>query len=211
MADNQNEDIEKQKGKLNVKPPKINIYWVYGIIAVILLGMQFIGYKPASVPISWEKFNTEMLQTHDVEKLEVVNGKTVEIYIKKDRLTDEKYKLVSKTNINTVNDGPHYSFNILSPDDFSKKLDAAQQTFAEADRIPVYPVERANWGDWVGIVLPIIVIIGLWLFVMRRVAGGMGGGGGQIFNFGKSKATLFDKGTKVNVTFNDVAGLDEAK
>ncbi|GDX51586.1 ATP-dependent zinc metalloprotease FtsH [Bacteroidota bacterium] len=211
MADNQNEDIEKQKGKLNVKPPKINIYWVYGIIAVILLGMQFIGYKPASVPISWEKFNTEMLQTHDVEKLEVVNGKTVEIYIKKDRLTDEKYKAVSKTNINTVNDGPHYSFNILSPDDFSKKLDAAQQTFAEADRIPVYPVERANWGDWVGIVLPIIVIIGLWLFVMRRVAGGMGGGGGQIFNFGKSKATLFDKGTKVNVTFNDVAGLDEAK
>lgn len=120
MADNQNEDIEKQKGKLNVKPPKINIYWVYGIIAVILLGMQFIGYKPASVPISWEKFNTEMLQTHDVEKLEVVNGKTVEIYIKKDRLTDEKYKAVSKTNINTVNDGPHYSFNILSPDDFSK-------------------------------------------------------------------------------------------
>ena len=211
MADNQNEDIEKQKGKLNVKPPKINIYWVYGIIAVILLGMQFIGFKPASVPISWENFNAEMLQTHEVEKLEVVNSKTVEVYIKKDKLTDEKYKTVAKTNINTANEGPHYYFNILSPDDFSKKLDAAQQTFAEADRVSVYPVERANWGDWVGIVLPIIVIIGLWLFVMRRVAGGMGGGGGQIFNFGKSKATLFDKNTKVNVTFNDVAGLDEAK
>ena len=186
MADNQNEDIEKQKGKLNVKPPKINIYWVYGIIAVILLGMQFIGFKPASVPISWEKFNAEMLQTHEVEKLEVVNSKTVEVYIKKDKLTDEKYKTVAKTNINTANEGPHYYFNILMPDDFSKKLDAAQQTFAEADRVSVYPVERANWGDWVGIVLPIIVIIGLWLFVMRRVAGGMGGGGGQIFNFGKS-------------------------
>ena len=211
MADNQKEDLEKQNGKINMKAPKFNIYWIYGIIAVILLGMQFIGYKPASVPISWEKFNNEMLQTHDVEKLEVVNGKSVEVYIKKDRLTDEKYKTVAKTNINTVNDGPHYTFNILSADDFSKKLDAAQQTFAEADRIPVYPVERANWGDWVGVVLPIIVIIGLWLFVMRRVAGGMGGGGGQIFNFGKSKATLFDKGTKVNVTFNDVAGLDEAK
>jgi len=211
MADNQKEDIEKQKGKLNIKPPKINIYWVYGIIAVILLAVQFIGFKPDSVPISWEKFNTEMLQNHEVEKLEVVNGKTVEIYIKKDRLSDEKYKKVSKTNINTVNEGPHYFFNILSPDDFSKKLDAAQQNFADSDRVPVFPVERANWGDWVGIVLPIIVIIGLWLFVMRRVSGGMGGGGGQIFNFGKSKATLFDKGTKVNVTFNDVAGLDEAK
>ena len=211
MADNQKEDIEKQKGKMNIKPPKINIYWVYGIIAVILLAVQFIGFKPDSVPISWEKFNTEMLQNHEVEKLEVVNGKTVEIYIKKDRLSDEKYKKVSKTNINTVNEGPHYFFNILSPDDFSKKLDAAQQNFADSDRVPVFPVERANWGDWVGIVLPIIVIIGLWLFVMRRVSGGMGGGGGQIFNFGKSKATLFDKGTKVNVTFNDVAGLDEAK
>lgn len=211
MADNQKEDIEKQKGKMNIKPPKINIYWVYGIIAVVLLAVQFIGFKPDSVPISWEKFNTEMLQNHEVEKLEVVNGKTVEIYIKKDRLSDEKYKKVSKTNINTVNEGPHYFFNILSPDDFSKKLDAAQQNFADSDRVPVFPVERANWGDWVGIVLPIIVIIGLWLFVMRRVSGGMGGGGGQIFNFGKSKATLFDKGTKVNVTFNDVAGLDEAK
>ncbi len=212
MADNnQKEEFDKQRAKLNVKPPKFNIYWIYGIIAVILLGMQFIGFKPATVPISWEKFNTEMLQTHDVEKLEVANGKSVEVYIKKDRLTDEKYKAVAKTNINTVNDGPHYTFNILSPDDFSKKLDAAQQSFAEADRVPVYPVDRANWGDWVGVVLPIIVIIGLWLFVMRRVSGGMGGGGGQIFNFGKSKATLFDKNTKVNVTFNDVAGLDEAK
>ncbi len=211
MAENQNEEVEKQKNKLNVKPPKFNIYWIYGIIAVILIGMQFIGFKPASVPISWEKFNNEMLQTHDVEKLEVLNGKSVEVYVKKDRLTDEKYKTVSKTNFNTVNEGPHYYFNILSPDDFSKKLDAAQQSFVEADRVPVYPVERANWGDWVGIVLPIIIIIGLWLFVMRRVAGGMGGGGGQIFNFGKSKATLFDKNTKVNVTFNDVAGLDEAK
>src|ERR1041384_6099237 len=144
MADkNQNEEFEKQRAKLNVKPPKFNIYWIYIIIAVILLGMNFIGFKPASVPISWEKFNNEMLQTHDVEKLEVVNGKSVEVYIKKDRLTDDKYKAVSKTNINTVNDGPHYIFNILSADDFSKKLDAAQQNFAEADRIPVYPVERA--------------------------------------------------------------------
>lgn len=154
MEENQKEEGEKLKGKLNIKPPKINIYWVYGIIAVILLGMQFIGFKPASVPISWERFNNDMLQTHDVEKLEVVNSKTVEIYIKKDSLVNEKYKAVSKTNINTANEGPHYSFNILSPDDFSKKLEAAQANFSENERVPYLVVERANWGDWVGIVLP---------------------------------------------------------
>ncbi|HAP00907.1 MAG TPA: AAA family ATPase [Bacteroidetes bacterium] len=201
---------EKDKNRPGMKTPKFNIYWVYIVIALILLGIQFFPFTPSLKLISWEKFNTDMLQTHDVEKLTVVNGKTVEVTIKEDKLNEDKYKEVSRTNINTVNKGPHYYFKILSPDDFSKKLETAQKDFTPDEVVSVYPEDRTNWSDWMGIILPILVIVGLWLFVMRRVSGGMGPGG-QIFNFGKSKATLFDKNTKVNVTFNDVAGLDEAK
>lgn len=184
MADEQNDrprmEKEKDKNRPGMKTPKFNIYWVYIVIALILLGIQFFPFTPSLKLISWEKFNTDMLQTHDVEKLTVVNGKTVEVTIKEDKLNEDKYKEVSRTNINTVNKGPHYYFKILSPDDFSKKLETAQKDFTPDEVVSVYPEDRTNWSDWMGIILPILVIVGLWLFVMRRVSGGMGPGG-QIF------------------------------
>jgi cell division protease FtsH len=150
-----------------------------------------------------------------VAKLKVVNKEYVEVYIKPERLNQEKFKDVATTSWNTVNQGPHYRFKILSVDDFTRKLDEAETKIVSIDptykKVEVYPESRYDWFSALGWLLPILIIVAIWLFIMRRVTGGVGGPGGQIFNFGKSKATLFDKGQKVNVTFADVAGLDEAK
>lgn len=77
---------------------------------------------------------------------------------------------------------------------------------------PDIQTRQSSFNSWfLTIILPVLLFIGFWIFIMRRMGGGAGGGGGQIFNIGKSKATLFDKESQVNVTFNDVAGLEEAK
>lgn len=193
------------------KPPKFSIYWVYAVIGAVLLLLNFFPFANSTKTISWEDFNQNMLQAHDVEKLVVVNKEVVEVYIKKDRLTTEKYKDVARNNFNVTNTGPHYKFKILSVDDFTRKLDEAQKDFAPGEKVEVYPETQTNWFDALGWLFPIIFIVIIWWVFARRMSAGMGGGGGQIFNFGKSKATLVDKSQRVNVTFNDVAGLDEAK
>lgn len=213
------EDNNQEKRKLpKIVPPngpKFNIYWVYGIIAIILIGLQFFPFSKASKLVSFEEVNQNMLQAEDVQKLVVINKEYVEVYIKPDKLQQEKYKSVATTNFNTVNPGPHYRFKILSVDDFTRKLSEAEATIRANNPtykpIEVYPENRTDWFNALGWLLPILLLVAIWLFIMRRVTGGVGGPGGQIFNFGKSKATLFDKGTKVNITFADVAGLDEAK
>ncbi len=213
--DNNNQEKKRLPKIVPPKGPRFNIYWVYGIIALVLIGLQFFPFTKTSKLISFEEFNQNMLQGEDVQKLVVVNKEYVEIFIKPDRLQEQKYKDVSSTNFNTVNPGPHYRFKILSVDDFTKKLSEAETEIKQKDpdyqSIEVYPENRTDWFNALSWLLPILIIVAIWLFIMRRVTGGVGGPGGQIFNFGKSKATLFDKGTKVNITFADVAGLDEAK
>jgi cell division protease FtsH len=193
------------------KPPKFSIYWVYAIIGAVLLLLNFFPFANSTKTISWEEFNQNMLQAHDVEKLVVVNKEVVEVYIKKDLLKSEKYSDVARNNFNVTNNGPHYKFKILSVDDFTRKLDEAQKDFSNSEKVEVYPETQTNWFDALGWLFPIIFIVIIWWVFARRMSAGMGGGGGQIFNFGKSKATLVDKGQRVNITFNDVAGLDEAK
>ncbi|GDX47462.1 ATP-dependent zinc metalloprotease FtsH [Bacteroidota bacterium] len=193
------------------KPPKFSIYWVYAIIGAVLLALNFFPFANSTKTISWEEFNQSMLQAHDVEKLVVVNKEVVEVYIKKDLLKEDKYKEVARNNFNVTNNGPHYKFKILSVDDFTRKLDEAQKDFVDADKVQVYPETQTNWFDALGWLFPILFIVIIWWIFARRMTGGMGGGGGQIFNFGKSRATLVEKGQRVNITFNDVAGLDEAK
>jgi cell division protease FtsH len=197
------------------KQPRFNIYWVYGMIIVALLVIQFFPFSRTARLISFEQFSQDMLQTEEVDKLYVVNKEFVEVYIKTEKLSDVKYKDVATTSFNTSNPGPHYRFKILSVDDFAKKLDLAEALLAEKNpsyqKVQVFPENRTDWTTALNWLLPIIIIVVIWLLIMRRVTGGIGGPGGQIFNFGKSKATLFDKGQKVNITFADVAGLDEAK
>ena len=192
--------------------PRFNPYWIYGILGIILL-VVFIG--PSLMGGGMEKkdlnfFKEQSLNANDVEKVVILNDKRAEVYLKEDVLTNEKYDFVPETRFNMPNEGPHYFFTVSSGDRFSEQL--AQWEEERDTRIEVSYEDSGSWVDILSWILPFGLIILLWLFIMRRVSGGMGGAGGQIFNIGKSKATLFDnENTKVKVTFNDVAGLDEAK
>ncbi len=209
-------DTEKKKRNLSGKfpktpGPKFNFYWIYAIIAIAFFAIQFLNWSGGTQEISWQKFERDMLANHDVEKIVVVNKEYAEIFIKKEKLNEPKYKdLKNKSLSNFETQGPQYIITIGSIDNFDKKVEEAQKDFVPADRIGVSYETRKNWGsDLLGWLLPIIIMVVIWMFIMRKMGGG--GGGSQIFNIGKSKATLFDKDLQVKVTFNDVAGLQEAK
>jgi len=198
------------------KGPKFSIYWIWGIIAAILLGFNFFGaFTPDAHHLDSElEFRNNMLEKGDVAKLVLVTNKNlVRVYIKKDSLEKPYYKDKLGKNYPLVKtDGPHFEFQVAKIDEFEKRLN---DFFAKNPQyeVPYNPIQE---GDWIPgllqIVLPILIILLIWVMLMRKMGGQGGSGGpGGIFNIGKSKATLFDKGTKVNITFNDVAGLDEAK
>ena len=192
------------------KKPKMNVYWIYGAIAVLFIGMQFFGSMGGNVKeTTWKDFKNNMLQPKDVAKIVVVNKEKVEVYIKSDKIGTGKYQEFSNEGFNS---GPQYFFTIGSVDYFEQQMDEAQKDFSMEDRIsPQYETREDHIGNLISWLLPIVIIVGIWIFIMRRMTGG-GGGGGQIFNIGKSKAKLFDKdGTKVKVNFSNVAGLEEAK
>ena len=198
------------------KGPKFNIYWVYAFIGIALLAMNFvlpISSQPKELS-GFKEFQQKLLRTGDVDKLVVVNKALVEVYIKKERLNQPQYSEVAKGRLGAQNSGPHYQFTIGSVESFQKELDRAQESMPLVDQMNVSYVPRQNWFEpLMQILLPILLLIGMWVLLMRKMGGPSGGSGGPggIFNIGKSKATLFDKGTRVNITFNDVAGLDEAK
>ena len=201
-----------QKNKKNTpKGFKFNFYWIYGIIAILFFGLQILGSSSNTKQISWNEFNRNMLQAKEVEKIVVVNKEIAQIFIKEDALDKEKHSDVSKNSFtNSKNKGPHYFFEIPSVEIFNDQVIEAQQEFDEEDKINInYTTQKDVLGDALGWIFPIVIMIAIWMYFMRRMSGS-GGPTGQIFNIGKSKATLFDK-TKVNVTFKDVAGLEGAK
>src|SRR4249920_540976 len=199
------------------KGPRFNIYWVWAVIAIILLGYNFLGtgFTPDARHLESEmEFRNNMLEKGDVARLVLVTNKNlVRVYIKKDSLEKPLYKeLLGKNNGIVKVDGPQFEFAVTKIDEFEKKMN---DFFIKnpALEVPMSPVQE---GDWIPgllqIALPILIILLIWVMLMRKMGGQGGSGGpGGIFNIGKSKATLFDKGTRVNITFNDVAGLDEAK
>jgi cell division protease FtsH len=196
------------------KKPKFqfNFYWIYIVVAVVFLGFQFISLTDGPKEITWKKFSNEMLANHDVDHIVVVNKETAEIYLKADKLKDPKYKDVASKTVGSGTSGPHYFFNIGSVETFNTNLEKAQEAIAQQDRVTVSYEVRKNWGgefilNWL---VPLGLIVLLWVFIMRRMGGSMGGGT-QIFNIGRSKAQVFDKDNTVNITFDDVAGLEEAK
>lgn len=193
----------------NNSPKKFNMnsYWIYGLAILIILAINIftmVGTK--TKPISFKEFELKA-RAGEIEKIEVVNKVNVNVYIKKDVLA-AKYKDIKQTRL--VEDQPHFTFEIGSLEFFETRISELQNQGVIVD--PKY-ITRTNWlPSLIGYLLPFIFLLAIWMFIMRRVSGGPGGGGGQIFNIGKSKATLFDsKDSKVNVTFADVAGLDEAK
>ncbi|SHF66968.1 ATP-dependent zinc metalloprotease FtsH [Flavisolibacter ginsengisoli] len=195
------------------KGPKFSIYWVYAIIFAVLIGFQFFGpFSTSLEKTNFENFK-QMVSQGDVSKYIIVDNRDiVRVYLKPEAI--QKYASTSKTKF--TQEGPHYYFRISANEDVRKELnDYYVVAKVPPQNQPGSDVENeTNWfSPILQTLLPILIFIGLWILLMRKMGGGAGAGGGPggIFNIGKSKATLFDKGTRVNITFADVAGLDEAK
>ncbi len=202
------------------KGSKFNIFWVYAAIILGIIAVQVFVSSENIKNIDYKVFERDMLLKGNVAKILSYKSDDIvlsEVYIKPDKLDDPLYKAYRTTSrFNTGNTkGPLVTFTSLSSDALDKRLEASQTNA----KIPLDQQIKSEttsksspWsGLFINIVIPLLLIIGLWVFMMRRMGGGSGGGGGQIFNIGKSKATLFDKESQVSITFNDVAGLEEAK
>ncbi|WP_242689301.1 ATP-dependent zinc metalloprotease FtsH [Pedobacter sp. SYSU D00535] len=192
--------------------------WLYAAIIIGLFVVQYLFNDNNAKKISYQQFETQMLRPGDVEKIVAFKSNdliTAEVYIKQNKLNQPKYKDVrGNESFNMSGNNPQYFFTYGSFDALTAKLNEAEKELPAEQRTPLVFDSRENfWASWfMSIILPVLLLIGFWIFIMRRMGGGAGGGaGGQIFNIGKSKATLFDKESQVNVTFNDVAGLEEAK
>ncbi len=212
---------QKAQGMFNTKiggkpgeKPKMNIYWIYAIIALAIFLLQFFYTGPSPKETDWRTFRNNMLLQNDVEKVTIVNGKIAEIYIKPDKLSSGRYDELTKDGKTLDKTGPQYYISVVSPESFEKKVEDAQieKGIPEDERIYVGSEERKDYfSDALGWLLPIVVLVVIWLFIFRRMSGGAAGGAGGIFNVGKSRAQLFDKESTVKIDFSNVAGLEEAK
>jgi len=193
---------------------KFNPYWVYAVIITILLGMSIFGGDnswQSTIKTNISDFE-RFLNEGDVEEIIVVNQKLAKVTLNSYGLEKSVHKSVKSKNILGQDNisGPHYEFEVGNLELFQRKLEQAEQK-GIAFSYEFMTVEN-RWLDVILGFLPIIIIIGVWIFLMRRMSGGGAGGpGGQIFNIGKSKAKLFDQNTEVKTTFKDVAGLEGAK
>ncbi len=206
------ENGKNNNGNNNKPTSRFNSFWIYGIIALLLLGINYLSMSEAERDQISRNRLEQMVVDRDVAKLEIINEKYLHIYIKEGSLTDPKYSDATESTFGA--NRYHYWMEIGSVESFMDWLQTLQdeEGIDRSDRL--YPTfdTKQNWLtpilSWV---LPLVIVIAIWIFIMRRVSGAGGGPGAQIFNIGKSKATLFDQNSKVNVTFADVAGLDEAK
>ncbi|TRX22081.1 ATP-dependent zinc metalloprotease FtsH [Flavobacterium franklandianum] len=196
--------------KPNLNKFKVSPWLVYTAILLIFLTISFFtGGSSFQEPVKLEQpeFNA-LLEKGEIEKIIIFNKKDAEIFLTAAALKQASNKKVSKNVLDQPNKGPHYILNLGDVQIFEKKLEIA---VAEKKLKNYNFQESSNWSDIIISLLPIIIIIGVWIFIMRRMSGGAGGGGGQIFNIGKSKAKLFDEKTDIKTSFKDVAGLEGAK
>jgi cell division protease FtsH len=203
------------------KKPRLSIYWVYGVMVVLLLGYNYFYRGPSSTGAEID--NTQfyqMLKQGDVSEIKTVgNKKLVRVTLKKEKLAADSagfYKTVFGANFEQVKkmvDVPQAYFKIIKDEVFATQLASFYKDNPQVQTVPDKPDDEGEiFGQILGTILPLLLIVLVFVMMMRKMGGGGGAGGpGGIFSIGKSKATLFEKGTKVNINFGDVAGLDEAK
>jgi cell division protease FtsH len=222
MANNQNPNPDNNtnqqnsnKGNDKKQFPKFNIYWVYALIAVFIIALNFMNLGAGPQEITYQEFKRKMLDNNDVQKIVVINKEKAEVYIKQEKLNESRYdQLFDDGMLSVPKKGPHFFFTIGSLEVFEKRLQEAQDNTPEGEYIEVkYETRRDILGEVLTWLLPIFILVAIWIFIFRRITRGSGGagGGGNIFNVGKSKAVLFDKESNIKLDFNDVAGLEEAK
>ncbi|MEC8367366.1 MAG: ATP-dependent zinc metalloprotease FtsH [Bacteroidota bacterium] len=199
--------------KNNIKQPKNSSYWMYGLIVSIFIIFTYLGNSDnfggtKKINIStFEKY----LNASEVSKITIINKTLAEVTLTDNALLNEVHRDVSKSNLlgqrNTY--GPHYSFEVGDLELFQRRLEDAESKGILFNY--EFKTVESKWLDVLIGFLPLIILIGLWIFFMRRMSGGGAGGGSQIFSIGKSKAKLFDEKSDIKTTFKDVAGLEGAK
>ena len=201
-----------QPGQPDQKPNgrrRFNLYWVYAILFAALIGLQFFGRDSATPHEEIDQGKLiEMLKNQEIGKIELVNKEDAEIFLNQKGLAIRFPEVTANSDGFTTT--PNYTYKIGSLDRFEEMVENAQQEVNN----PVYitNVRRNNWmSDILGWIIPLVLLIVFYIILMRGMGRNMGGGAGSIFNIGKSRAQLYDKNTSVNVTFKDVAGLEEAK
>lgn len=207
----------------NPKPgnpkPGNRFLWIYGVLFLVLIGLNFMGSgtEAQRKDMSWLTLKEQYLNKDSVKKIVVVNGEMAEIYLVKPPVEDRGNDLFRGF---MAGEKPDFAYHIGTYDAFNENFQALMKEYREAGKpeVPVMNERRTNLlrDVFIPFIVPLLLIVGLGFMMFRKMgaAGGMGGGGGAgggIFNIGKSKAQLYEKSTKVNITFNDVAGLDEAK
>ncbi len=200
--------------KINNKKPKLNPYWIYGSIILVFFAINIfsggMGSSSGSQTTPSQFF--DYLKIGDVDKVEIVNRREAKVYLTTEALNKDVHKKSIKQQILPISGKyPNYQFEFGDLQNFENQL-AKIANDNNLNTIVTYETEQNVWGDFLLTLLPFILIIGVWIFIMRRMSGGSGGGaGGQIFNIGKSKAKLFDQNSDVKISFKDVAGLEGAK
>ena len=205
--------MAKDNKNLN-KKPKINPYWIYGIVIVVFLVIQFFGGSAfqSSKEIKNSDFIT-YLENGDVKEVIIIsNTKTAKVYLTKEALESATHKKAKPTGFIASGGAPNYTVKFGDLQNFENRIDTIIQS-KNLDTTRDADLESNAFGEIIMSLLPFVIIIGVWIFIMRRMSSGGGGGGagGQLFNIGKSKAKLFDENTDTKTSFKDVAGLEGAK
>lgn len=191
--------------------PKFSPYWIYAMIIMAFFAINYFGSggwtEPAkTTPAEFQDF----LVSGDVEKVVIVNKNKARVYLS-DEAKAKEIHVRKVGNQSLSSNVPAYQFEFGDLQNFENDLRRIKQENNLSTAV-VYDTESNVWGDILLTLLPFAIIIAIWIFIMRRMSSGAGGGpGGQIFNIGKSKAKLFDQNTDVKVSFKDVAGLEGAK
>ena len=198
--------------KHNKKTPKISPYWFYGGIIFLFILLQTFSSGIASNDLNQttpSKF-FEYVSIGDVEKIEIINKREVKVYLTEEASSQDIHKGTTKPYFPLAGRSANYRFEFGDLQNFENRLKKTEEENNLSIEVN-YVTEQNIWGDLLLSMLPFILIIGIWIFIMRKMSSGGSGGGGQIFNIGKSKAKLFDATADVKITFKDVAGLEGAK
>lgn len=207
---------DKNKGKSNLNPggksPKFNSYWIFIGIILLFLGINFFNEGGFGEPetISPSKFET-YLKEGDVKRVEIIHHKTAHVFLTDKAKEGKGEKQAENKGFLPATDTPDYVFELGDLQNFENRFD---QIVAEnnLDAVRTYKNPTNFWGELLPFLIPLGLFFLIWIFIMRRMSGGAGGGpGSQIFNIGKSKAKLFDQKNDIKTTFKDVAGLEGAK
>ena len=203
-----------KENKTPQKKPRFSSWWIYGLIFLFLIGFQFFGSDSLSPT---HKTTTselqEFLRNGDIDKILIItNTRQAKVFLTEEALKKDVHKDVANQPFSlTSANAPNYVLDYGDLQNFENDIKKIKQE-NNLDTVVDYTTESNVFMELLFTILPFVLIIGIWIYLMRRMSGGAGGGaGGQIFNIGKSKAKLFDEKTDTRTSFKDVAGLEGAK